>query len=294
MKRQGLIWLLSGLILLIVMAGCSSLAGAKSDVTLRMGVVPKGDPAEMRERYESLIAYLEKELSVDIELYMPNNYDGVIAAMKERKIDFALFGSYSYVKAEKEIGAVPLVMESYPQTGSGYRSLIVTRRGNGITSIADLRDKPFAFVDRTSTSGFLMPNAYFQLLHIQSHQFFSEARFMGSHDAVAKAVKSGRAVAGALDNQSYEQMLKSGEISPDDLTILWKSELIPGSPIAAHPEMDAQLRAKLTEALLTAHTREPDAVEDLGLAKYVKADRGMYQSVRDAMFLIDAGYTLNR
>ncbi|MFC7441113.1 phosphate/phosphite/phosphonate ABC transporter substrate-binding protein [Laceyella putida] len=294
MKRWGLIGLLSVLILVVVVTGCSTLAGAKSDVTLRMGIVPKGNPEEMRERYEKLIAHLEKELGVDIEVYMPNSYDSVIAAMKERKIDFALFGAYSYVKAEKELGAVPLVVESYPETGIGYHSLIVTRKSNGIQSIADLQGKPFAFVDRTSTSGYLIPNAHFQLLHIQSRTFFSETRFMGSHTAVAKAVLSGQAVGGVMDDLTYKALLKAGEIKQGDLTVLWQSDFIPGSPIAAHPEMDAQLRSKLTEALANAHVKEPDAVRELGLVKYVKADRGMYQSVRNASFLIDAGYTMNQ
>lgn len=290
MKRWGFIGLLSVLILVVVVTGCSTLVGAKSDVTINLGIVANGDPAAVEKRYETLINYLDNELSVDIELHTLDSYDRLIAAMKEQKIDIGLFEAYAYVKAEKEIGAIPLVTESYPETGNGYRSLIVTRKGNGIKSIAEMQGKPFAFVDLSSAAGYLMPNAYFHLLNIHSGQFFSQIEALESHEAVARAVLSGKAAGGTMNELVYRELLQTGKGKAEELSILWKSDLIPGLSIAAHPELDGQLQKELVEAFVHVHTKEPDAVKELGLSKYVRADREMYQAVRNAAYLIDTWY----
>ncbi|MFC7443189.1 phosphonate ABC transporter substrate-binding protein [Laceyella putida] len=287
MKRLGIIFL-SCFIVVMALVGCQSLMGvAESNKVLRMGIIPHEDPKELEDKYEELVKYLETELNVQVKIYVAPDYDGVIEAMRERKIDFALFGPLSYVQAEKEVGAVPIVVENQADSGGGYHSIIVTRKDSGLTSLQALKGKSFAFVDRGSTSGYLMPTAYMQRYHIDPSRFFGKVTYAGGHDAVGQMVYNKQVDAGAMNDVTYRKLVNEGKLNPDQLQIIWTSSLIPGAPIAVHPQLDKELKEKLADALTLADEKDPEVLEELGIAKYERTDRAFYKPVRDAMQLLN-------
>jgi phosphonate transport system substrate-binding protein len=286
-QRLGMI-VFSCLVSVAVLVGCQSMLGvAGSDKVLRLGVIPHENREEMEDKYEELVNYLETELNVRVKIYVASDYDGVVEAMRERKVDFAMFGPLSYLKAEKEVGAVPIVAEHFEDQGNEYRSLIITRKDSGLTSLQALKGKSFAFVDPGSTSGYLMQTAHLKRMHIDPARFFGQVTYAGGHNAVGRMVYGKQVDAGAMDDITYRKLVNEGKINPNEMRILWRSSLIPGAPIAVHPQLDAELKEKLAEALTLADDKEPEALEALGVSSYVRTDRDYYKPVRDAMQMVN-------
>jgi len=77
-----------------------------------------------------------------------------------------------------------------------YNAALVVARG-GPKSIADLKGKTAAWVDRESTSGYLVPRELIVDAGFDPRALFSEEVFVHGHDNVVDAVVSGRAAVGA-------------------------------------------------------------------------------------------------
>ena len=78
-----------------------------------------------------------------------------------------------------------------------YNAALVTARARGPKSIAELKGKTVAWVDRESTSGYLVPRELIALAGFDPRTLFSEELFVHGHDNVVDAVVSGRAAVGA-------------------------------------------------------------------------------------------------
>ena len=82
------------------------------------------------------------------------------------------------------VRAQPLVQRDRDQA---FHSLFITHAGSPIRSLADLKDKQFAFGDVNSTSGHLMPE-YFMRQQGVDPDVIARALYTGGHDATALAV----------------------------------------------------------------------------------------------------------
>jgi phosphonate transport system substrate-binding protein len=80
---------------------------------------------------------------------------------------------------------------------SVFHSALFTTVGSPIQRPPDLQGARAAWVDRQSASGFLVIRAALRAQGIALDQAFSEDLFLGSHEAVVKAVLSGNADVGA-------------------------------------------------------------------------------------------------
>lgn len=269
--------------------GCSKTTNGTSKPTvLRMGLIPAEDSAEMMNKYKPLQQYLEKELNVKIEMSVATDYTGVVEAMRSKKLDFAWFGPLTYLLAEKEAGAEPLVVENQAATGTGYHSLIIARKDSGLKSIEDLKGKTYAFVDPGSTSGYLIPSAMYKKSNIDPKQYFKDLKFAGGHDAVAMAVKNKQVDAGSMDDVTFNKMVKGGILNKDDYTIIWTSDIIPGSPIACRSDLDPDLKNRLKQALISVGDKDPKSIGGLGsVTKYVETNKDFYNPVREAATLMN-------
>ena len=62
-------------------------------------------------------------------------------------------------------------------------------------------------------------------------------------------VKAGRWDAGfAFDSMVDTQLIEKGQLAPGEITTVWKSETIPGSPVAIADSLSPELHAKLADA----------------------------------------------
>lgn len=248
--------------------------------TVRIGLIPTEGGADIVKRFEPLIAHLEKTLGIKVEAQSASDYAGVITAMAHKHIDFAYFGPKSYVEASEKAGAVAVAMERDTSGEPGYYGVIIAKKGSGIEKLEDAKGRVFAFTDPNSTSGYLVPNLlFYRDLKVDPKQYFKEVKFSGSHGASILAVKNGTIDVAATNNIDLNRMSEKGQVSWDDFTVLWKSELIPGSPMCARKDLPESLKAAFAGALMTFNA-DKQGLEKLQIGGYAPADDTVYDVIR--------------
>ena len=133
---------------------------AQQPTELRVGLIPSEDAQAMMRASQQVMEQLAAKTGMKVKPFVANDYNGVIEAMRSGKIDVAYFGPFSYVLASQlaqaEAFAIPVAKKSGK---SSYQSLIISKKDKGLTSVAALQGKTFAFVDPSSASGHLFPKA---------------------------------------------------------------------------------------------------------------------------------------
>lgn len=234
-------------------------AGAGWPEKLSFAAVPAEQSTALTESFEPVIKMLEKELGLDVELTQVADYAGVIEGMISGKVHMAQFGPFSYVIARNNGAKIEPVGALVDEKGgtAGYQSYGITKAGSPISDLKDYAGKKVCFVDPGSTSGFLYPSA--GLIEAGVIASGTEADlgkgltpvFAGGHDSSALSVKNGDCDAGfAFDSMVDTQLIEDGALKEGELEVVWKSEVIPGSPIAVNQELPQDLRDKLKSLIL--------------------------------------------
>jgi phosphonate transport system substrate-binding protein len=139
----------------------------------------------------------------------------------------------------------------------------------------------FAFNDRSSTSGYLVPSMFFMReLGIDPDKHFSKVVFSGSASILAVANKQ---VDIASTNLVDLQLMLAHKVPRGSVRVIWVSRLIPNDPIVVRKDLPASLRRAVQDSLVTMRARNPSAFKELGasVGGFVKADAAKYGVVRE-------------
>src|SRR3712207_2288325 len=107
--------------------------------------------------------------------------------MDGEQISVVAVASFAYILAHDKF-QTEVILASVLGGGKTYTGQIVAHVDSGITSVEQLQGKKFAFVDPSSASGFLYPNALLASRGIGYKTASSETIFAGGHDKVVIAV----------------------------------------------------------------------------------------------------------
>ncbi|HVX42922.1 MAG TPA: phosphate/phosphite/phosphonate ABC transporter substrate-binding protein [Mycobacteriales bacterium] len=241
-----------------VAAGCGSSAadesgnGGSDSGELVFASVPSESSTSLAQEFAPLISMLEKETGKKIKVQKATNYAAIIEGQRSKKIDIALYGPLSYILA-KDSG-VPLdvvAAETQSRTAKpGYHSYGIVPGKSDLTSVAQFKGKKVCLVDPNSTSGYLFPESAL----LQNKMTLKDVTpvMTGGHDASVLSVKKGQCDAGFAEDVMVDKLLPAkGQLKPGDVKIVWKSPLIPGSPVAISSGLDPKLKKKITDAFAT-------------------------------------------
>ena len=132
---------------------------AAADVTI--GVLALRGPEKTLEMWSATGAYLERKLPGHTFRIVPLGFDEIHLAARQRKVDFILANPAYYVELEALYGASSIAtLKNKHDGGSGYYGVfggvIFTRADRkDLRSVADLKGKTFAAVDKNSFGGWL-------------------------------------------------------------------------------------------------------------------------------------------
>ncbi|KGR90973.1 hypothetical protein CD30_08755 [Ureibacillus massiliensis 4400831 = CIP 108448 = CCUG 49529] len=269
------------------LVGCST-----ESEKLTIGMIPVRDAEEMKSEFEPIELYLEKHLDKEIEVYITDNYAGLVEGMKDGVIDIGWFGAFSFIAAESQIDLTPLVVQERRETGLYYQSYIITRNDSSIETLEDLEDKSFAFVDPGSTSGFVLPYALLKSRNIDIESYFSNIIYSGTHDQVPEDILSGKVEAGAISSIQFDKLEADGKLIKDDFKIIWHSDHIPGSPYVARTDLDRGVKEGFIESMLNIHEEIPNELHkfDASIERYVEVDNNIYHSIRNIATILGKDY----
>jgi len=225
-----------------------TLGSATGADVLRMGLVPSEDPRVIMNDNQVLLDELQKSMNMEIKPFVATDYNGVIEALRSKRLDIAFLGPFSYVLATTVADVEAFALLETQRQGATYRSVIIARKDHGIHSLKDLSGKTFAFVDPGSTSGFLFPKAGLIKAGYDPNTYFSRVIFSGGHDASAIAVQNGKVDAAAVADALLETAYSRGMLKEDEVAVIWTSEEIPGAPMVYRRDLPENLKAKIRAA----------------------------------------------
>lgn len=217
-KYKWNLWL--GLVVSFLLASCSENDNSRTVETLTIAVVPQQSVAKQRSIYEPLVNHINKHTGITTTLLIPKSYAELLEWFVNKKIDMAMFGGVTYVKAHLKAQAYPLVMRD---VDSHFKSVVLIQSKNSAKELKDLKDASFVFGSRLSTSGHFMPRYFFQSKNIIPETFFSEVNFSGAHDRTAEWVRDGKAEAGVLNSDIARKMYLDGRLDKEKIKVLWES-----------------------------------------------------------------------
>lgn len=251
---------------------------------ITIGLLPEMNVFKQKKRFEPLALILSQAMNTPVELSILSRYGNIVERFKEQQFDAAFLGSFTGAICITQLGVEPLARPVNNDNTSTYVGHLFVRKDSGINSVAAMKGKTFAFVERATTAGYLFPLAYLQrskVLDLDS--FFKEYYFTGSHDAAIQAVLSGQADIGAAKNTVYNLVRKEEPRLDKELTILASSPTVPSNGLCVRPDMIEARKERLKETLLQLHLNEEGqlALEALGAQRFVKTAKQDYQPVFD-------------
>jgi len=262
-----------------------------------LAAVPAEQDAQLQDSYRVTREILQDQLGIEVDFFQAADYAGVIEALIAGRVDLAQFGPFAYVIATANgANAQPVgIMVKDPAEEPGYQAYLVTTGDNtDINSLEDLVGRRVCFVDPGSTSGYLVPLAGLLDIGIDPESDM-DSIFAGGHDASVISVVNGDCDAGfAFDSMVDDLLPERGEIEDGDIRIVWKSEVIAGSPMAMSLALPASLQAAIEEIFLTkinvdwaaanGYCETPDPVEcsfsDEAIWGYVARGDEFYDGIR--------------
>lgn len=264
---------------LLVFALCwTSLSMSAGDKPLAVGMIPDAGATQVSIlEKDPLKNYLSRHLGQPVNLIIPTNYNATVEALGNGSLDFAYLGGLTYVKARKQYGVVPLVQRT---SDLEFHSLFITGAGSSIESLADLKGKNFVFGDINSTSGHLMPYLELKQAGIDAEKDL-KARYSGSHPATAKAVESGAADAGAIDESVYNAMIADGKLDKTKVRVFYTSKPFLDYVWVARKDVSKADQEKFAKAFTDLQEGKDDEILRIVRGKkFVRATDDRYEILR--------------
>ena len=219
---------------------------------------PSVDAKRISFNARELTDYMHKETGYYFTTAVPASYIAVVEAFGTGKADIASINTFSYLMANAKYGAQAKLRIVRDNNETSYKGMFITRVGSGIDSLKDLEGRTFAYVDPSSTSGYILPKAKLEKLDIKP----SETVFAMRHDNVVTMVYQGQVAAGAAYYAPPDP--KTGEILdarmrvekqfPDvakKIKIIGFTQDIPNDPWVFRKDMDEGMKEKIIKALVS-------------------------------------------
>jgi phosphonate transport system substrate-binding protein len=252
---------------------------------LRFGVgLYQPDKEKNDATYRPLADHLAKQLGRPVKLYTVDTWEGLAKSLAAGETDIALMGPWGYVLANHVAGAQAVASILYDGKPE-YFAIMVTHPKSGIQSIADLKGKTFAFGDKGSTSGYLIPYHHFQKNGIDPDTYLGRV-INTKHQAIEMQVTRGDIDAGADYNRNRDAMISEGLIKAADSVVFWTSDPLPNDAVAVRAGLAkdaafvARLRAAL-DAVGPALKHNPNLLPPR-YTGFVAKDNSYYRPIRDA------------
>ena len=249
---------------------------------LLIGLIPERNLFRQMERYEPLGEYLSRKTGTKITFKVLPRYGNIIDSFKSSGLDGAFFGSFTYTLAHAKVGVEVLARPVASDNTSTYHGMIFVRKDSGIRTAGDMRGKRFAFVDKATTAGFLLPLEYFHHHGISDYeQYLKESYFTGTHEDAIYDVLNRKADIGAAKNTVFQRLAGEDPRILKELVVLDRSPDVPENAFALRKDIDVSVRNLLKESLLAMHL-DPDGkqvLERFGAQKFIETTNKDYAAV---------------
>ena len=233
------------------------------------GIVRANDWSSGTTPFEELCTLASAAAGVRFEPVVTSSYAELTTAIRDGEVGLAWLPPVPTIELESRNVASVLAIPAR-RGASTYHAAFIVRRG-GPKTLADLRGRRAAWVQRDSAAGYLVPRMHLAAQGFDVLRFFSRELFVHSHGGVIDAILNGDADVGAtfcnVDVPSGSvirsawQDEQGNSIRP--IEVIATMGPIPNDALVAASEMPAGARSSLTRWLLALDGRPKEIFERL-------------------------------
>lgn len=260
---------------------------------LRIGFVPsEEDPERLFRRFDLLGGYLERELGVKVQFIQAGIYGPAVEALRAGKLDMASLAPFAYVIATERANVEAIVVTGTEAKGPGaYHALVLTHANSGLRTIDDVKSRAgeltVTFANPASTSGHLVPRAFFEAHGIDAERDFRRVLFSMNHVASVMTIKSQRVHLACVTENTYQRLVERGRIDPAEVHVLWRSPPIFSGAICIRRDFSPEFRREVQQAYVEMRHRAPEVWEAVreGFTNrdliYLAGDDALFDGLRE-------------
>ncbi|MEP2707346.1 MAG: phosphonate ABC transporter substrate-binding protein [Roseibium sp.] len=259
----------------VSMIGLNATGAVAEEISeFRIGILGGENASDRLRAYTCLEEKTADLLGVPVKLFAPADYNGVIEGLLGGNLDMAWLGASSYAKVylTDPEAVEPVLVKVNEDGGYGYYSIGFARVDSEISSLDDMKGKPFGFGDPNSTSGYLIPSIEIPKLgySMEPGEFFSEVKFTGGHEQTIVAVSNGDIAGGVTwadglgeweDGYNSGALRKASDAGLVDMTELqeiWRSPVIPEGPMVLSKKLPEDVKIKMTGLMASLKSMDPE------------------------------------
>jgi phosphonate transport system substrate-binding protein len=225
---------------------------------LRLGLIPRGEEGDARER--EFVAALSFALQAVVDVHHAADYRVVLAGIEQGLVSFAWMPPLVAARATRRRLVDPIAI-AVRQGTTAYTTVLVTRPDSPIHSTSDLRNVRVAWVDRESASGYAVLRSALARAGVRLTDAFSSEIFVRSHAAVVRAVLDRKVDVGATcanadaGNLRFPRPQHAGDgglLTSAELRPVFEAGPIPSDLFAVRRDLPPRVRSALESALLHA------------------------------------------
>lgn len=242
---------------LVLLTGCAGTPSPRMELEMRpvlnFGFMPYNDPDHMRGLFDAVSSHLSEHLKVQMRFILAADYQTMGRLMDGQMVDIAWFTPASYRRIGKKVGAVA-ICKPFRRGRGTYRPVMLVRKNDPAKTLLDLKGRTMAYVERNSTSGFVVPNLMLLELGVPDPlAFFGKVEFTYGHQNSMRGVASGKFDACSVYEGLPEEMLP--ELG-DAFKKIGMGPEVPNDPIAVRGGMEAATIDRIRDLMLTMERYE--------------------------------------
>jgi len=214
-----------------------SLVASESDV-ISFGVVPQQNASRLAKIWRPILNHLTDKTGLKFQFKTAPSIPVFEERVAEGRYDIAYMNPYHYTEFSKKPGYRAFAKAK----NKSIRGIVVVHKDTEIFQLKDLDQSTVAFPAPAAFAATILPRAQFATAGIDI-----KAKYVSSHDSVYMAVARGIYPAGGGVIRTLN--IVSPEIR-DQLKVLWTSRPYTSHPLAAHPRLNVDKIALVSDALV--------------------------------------------
>ena len=207
---------------------------------------------------------LFRKRGIDLDWVLYSGYDSMVDAFVRGEIDLAWNGPLSHVKMRK-LAADGCKVIAMRDVDINFTTHFIARFDSGIETLEDLKDKSFAFGNRSSVQAGLLAYSFLKDSGIDprkdlaANSFCDDRESQGKSDErdVVDRVASGEFDAGAVSQRAMETMAEDGTLPRDNIRIFWSSPGYSHCCFTSKKDLDPTLASEIESAFLSVTSDDP-------------------------------------
>ena len=207
---------------------------------------------------------LFRKRGIDLDWVLYSGYDSMVDAFVRGEIDLAWNGPLSHVKMRK-LAADGCKVIAMRDVDINFTTHFIARFDSGIETLEDLKDKSFAFGNRSSVQAGLLAYSFLKDSGIDprkdlaANSFCDDRESQGKSDErdVVDRVARVEFDAGAVSQRAMETMAEDGTLPRDNIRIFWSSPGYSHCCFTSKKDLDPTLASEIESAFLSVTSDDP-------------------------------------